>query len=84
LYRPGQAAVKNKGNPPLFFLYLDRRSHVYFQLLLGYASLETTMVYTHVAWQGVAGEPSPLDALGELTAEEVQAALDATRRLAGE
>jgi integron integrase len=52
------------------------------QLLLGHESLETTMIYTHVARQGVAGVPSPLDLLGELTTDAVQAALDATRELA--
>jgi integron integrase len=51
------------------------------QLLLGHDSLETTMIYTHVARQGVAGVPSPLDVLADLTPAEVQAALDATRRL---
>jgi integron integrase len=53
------------------------------QVLLGHESLETTMIYTHVARQGVAAVASPLDVLGELTAGEVQAALDATRQLAG-
>jgi hypothetical protein len=42
------------------------------QLLLGHESLETTMIYMHIARQGPAGVTSPLD---------VQAALDATRRL---
>jgi integron integrase len=53
------------------------------QILLGHESLETTMVYTHVARQGPAGVTSPLDLLGEVTAADVQAALEATRRLAG-
>jgi integrase len=53
------------------------------QLLLGHESLETTMIYTHVARQGVAGVRSPLDLLGELSADEVRAAVNATRSLAG-
>ncbi len=53
------------------------------QLLLGHESLETTMVYTHVARQGPAGVTSPLDLLGDLAPADVQAALDATRCLAG-
>jgi integrase len=52
------------------------------QVLLGHESLETTMIYTHVARQGPAGVASPLDLLGEVAAE-VQTALEATRRLAG-
>jgi integrase len=53
------------------------------QVLLGHESVETTMIYTHVARQGPAGVPSPLDGLAEMTAADVQAALEATRRLAG-
>jgi integron integrase len=53
------------------------------QLLLSHESLETTMIYTHVARQGVAGVPSPLDLLEELRPEEVEAAARATCRLAG-
>ena len=53
------------------------------QVLLGHESLETTMVYTHVARRGPAGVTSPLDLLGKLAAADVQAALEATRRLAG-
>jgi integrase len=53
------------------------------QVLLGHESLETTMVYTHVARQGPAGVTSPLDLLGPVAAADVQAALEATRRLAG-
>jgi integron integrase len=52
------------------------------QLLLGHESLETTMIYTHVARQGPAGVTSPLDVLGEVAAADVQAAVEATRRLA--
>jgi integron integrase len=51
------------------------------QLLLGHESIETTMIYTHVARQGVAGVTSPLDLLNDVTHEEIQAALDATRGL---
>ncbi len=53
------------------------------QQLLGHESLETTMIYTHVARQGVAGVRSPLDDLANLAPDDVQAALDATRRLSG-
>jgi hypothetical protein len=52
------------------------------QVLLGHESLETTMIYTHVARQGPAAVTSPLDLLGEVGATEVQAALEATRQLA--
>jgi hypothetical protein len=51
-------------------------------VLLGHESLETTMIYTHVARQGPAGVASPLDLLGEVPAADVEAALEATRRLA--
>ena len=53
------------------------------QLLLGHESLETTMVYTHVARKGVTGVTSPLDVLGAVDATEVQAAAEATVRLRG-
>ena len=53
------------------------------QVLLGHESLETTMVYTHLARQGPAGVTSPLNLLGDVAAADVQAALEATRRLAG-
>jgi integron integrase len=49
------------------------------QQLLGHSSLETTMIYTHVARQGVAGVRSPLDLLDELTSEEVEAAVAASQ-----
>jgi integron integrase len=52
------------------------------QVLLGHESLETTMIYTHVARKGPAGVTSPLDVLGELSDEEIRAAVDANRRLA--
>jgi hypothetical protein len=44
------------------------------QLLLGHESLETTMLYTHVARQGVTGVTSPLDLLDE-EEEELAAAV---------
>jgi hypothetical protein len=53
------------------------------QLLLGHESLETTMIYTHVARRGVTSVRSPLDVLADLTPIEVRAALDATRQLSG-
>jgi site-specific recombinase XerD len=55
------------------------------QLLLSHESLETTMVYLHVARQGVSGVTSPLDLLGEaeVATEEIRAAVDGTRGLAG-
>ena len=49
------------------------------QLLLGHESLETTMIYTHVARKGVT---SPLDVLDEVTPAEMAAAVAATRGLA--
>jgi integron integrase len=51
------------------------------QVLLGHESLETTMIYTHVARKGPAGIASPLDLLRELTPEAVEAALQATQTL---
>jgi hypothetical protein len=51
------------------------------QLLLGHESLETTMIYTHVARQGVAGVTSPLDLLSDLEPADVEAAAAATRGL---
>jgi integrase len=51
------------------------------QVLLGHASLETTMVYTPVARKGAPGVASPLDLLDGLADEEIHAAVEATRRL---
>jgi integron integrase len=51
------------------------------QVLLGHESLETTMIYTHVARKGPAGVTSPLDVLGELSDAEIRAAVDANRGL---
>jgi hypothetical protein len=51
------------------------------QQLLGHESLETTMIYTHVARQGVANVASPLDVLADWSPADLQAALDATRGL---
>jgi len=53
------------------------------QVLLGHESLETTMIYTHVARKGVAGVTSPLDLLEDLTAQQIGDAVDATGRLTG-
>jgi integron integrase len=53
------------------------------QVLLGHKTLETTMIYTHVARQGVAGVTSPLDLLNDLTAQQIGDAVDATGRLTG-
>jgi integron integrase len=43
------------------------------QLLLGHESLETTMVYVHLARKGPAGTTSPLDLLAGYTAEDLRA-----------
>jgi hypothetical protein len=51
------------------------------QTLLGHRSLETTMIYTHVARKGPAGVTSPLDALGDLSTAAIEAALRASRQL---
>jgi integron integrase len=51
------------------------------QLLLGHESLETTMIYTHVARKGVTGVTSPLDLLDDLVAQQGSWAVGATGRL---
>jgi integron integrase len=51
------------------------------QVLLGHESLETTMIYTHVARKGVAGVTSPLDLLDDLTVQQIGDAVAATGRL---
>jgi hypothetical protein len=51
------------------------------QVLLGHESLETTMIYTHVARQGVCSILSPLDLL-DPDADEVRSAVTATQTLA--
>jgi integron integrase len=48
------------------------------QVLLGHNSLETTMIYTHVARKGVAGVMSPLDLLNDISDEDVREAVAAT------
>jgi integron integrase len=53
------------------------------QVLLGHNSLETTMIYTHVARKGVAGVTSPLDLLNDLSAADVDGAVAATGALRG-
>ena len=52
------------------------------QLLLGHESLETTMIYTHVARKGVTGVISPLDLLDGLQPADVNAAVAAIHELA--
>lgn len=49
------------------------------QVLLGHESLDTTMIYTHVARKGPAGVASPLDLLNDWQREDVDAAVVATR-----
>ena len=49
------------------------------QVLLGHGSLDTTMIYTHVARKGPAGVASPLDLLNDWQREDVDAAVAATR-----
>jgi hypothetical protein len=55
---------------------VDNRS---VQQLLGHTSLETTMIYAHVARQGVAGVTSPLEMLGDIAEETIRGALMAAR-----
>jgi hypothetical protein len=50
-------------------------------MLLGHESLETTMIYTHVARKGVSGITSPLDVLADAGTESIRAAIDGTLRL---
>src|SRR5262249_3294091 len=50
------------------------------QVLLGHESLETTMIYTHVARKGPAGVASPLDLLDDLGNPDVAAAVHTSRR----
>ena len=49
------------------------------QTLLGHESLETTMIYTHVARKGPSGVTSPLDLLDDITEDGLRAAVNATR-----
>jgi hypothetical protein len=51
------------------------------QVLLGHQSLATTTIYTHVERKGVIAVTSPLDLLNDVGADEVQAAVAATRAL---
>jgi integron integrase len=53
------------------------------QVLLGHESLETTMIYTHVARKGPAGVTSPLDLLPDATPEAIEAAAAASRQMQG-
>jgi hypothetical protein len=53
------------------------------QELLSHKDVSTTMIYTHVMDKGVSRTASPLDYLDELTAEEMAAAVAATRQRAG-
>jgi integron integrase len=49
------------------------------QVLLGHESLETTMIYTHVARKGPAGVTSPLDLLNDLSEAMLHEAVAATK-----
>ena len=55
----------------------------YCSVSLGFESLDTTMIYTHVARKGPAGVTSPLDLLNDVNPDEVREAVAATRALAG-
>jgi hypothetical protein len=44
------------------------------QVLLGHESLETTMLYTHIARKGPAGVTSPLDLPSDITDDDLRAA----------
>ena len=49
--------------------------------MVGHESLETTMIYTHIARKGPAGVTSPLDLLADVSDEEVRGAAAATKQL---
>jgi integrase len=49
------------------------------QVLLGHNSLETTMIYTHVARKGPAGVASPFDLLEGVTDDDLRSAAAAGR-----
>jgi integron integrase len=52
------------------------------QELLGHQSLETTMIYTHVARQGVVSVTSPLDLLEDVNSDAIRTAIEARKSLA--
>lgn len=51
------------------------------QELLEHKSLETTRIYTHIARSGVGSITSPLGLLAEVSPEDIQAAVEATKSL---